>query len=98
MQQSPFGRRFEPIGTLPESTGSWRGLRRSEPRRGKVCVACPEIATESGIVADLLAPKGGFRTETAPSGGHPNTSAFGRGWLFAPVNGYEEAYPTRLIP
>jgi len=31
-----------------------------------------------------LAPEGGYRTASAPSGGVPNTSASGRGWLFAP--------------
>ena len=31
---------------------------------------------------DIHAPDGGYLTETAPSGGLPNTTAYGRGRLF----------------
>ena len=54
-------------------TGSERAIAADAVRNRGAVVGC---------VSGIHAPNGGYLTETAPSGGLPNTTAFGRGWLF----------------
>jgi len=73
----------DPACLLPSPTlgprGRWLRGHGIGPRGQSIGVA----AVSQGPTSAIPAPTEGNPTWTAPSGGHPNTTSSGRGWLFA---------------
>ena len=100
-----------PLAVRPvELRAMRRAVFRRSPITNEICSEMPRttdgghgvVATEAdepdgGCICEFAAPNGGYHTEMAPSGGLPNTTSSGRGWLFLTRAPVLRGYPMKFV-